>query len=88
MTNQGQPGIILTDEAKPLPPTVPFLRFYGKAFCESNSGQIKWSGESRTALQAQIRKHPTWKGFIYIRSETRELNEKVTTIFHYQEVKP
>jgi hypothetical protein len=50
-----------------------FKKYYGKLFAEDKAkDQIKWHGSSMSSLMAQLRRHPSWTGFKYLRSELRE----------------
>jgi hypothetical protein len=50
-----------------------FRKYYGQMFAEDRTkGKIKWVGLALTSLLSQLRRHPHWLGFKYVRSEIRE----------------
>jgi hypothetical protein len=65
MWNRANPGVnIMVEEA--------FKKYYGKLFAEDKAkDQIKWHGSSMSSLMAQLRRHPSWTGFKYLRSELK-----------------
>ena len=64
-----------------------FRKYYGQLFAEDRPKQkIKWVGSAMTSLLSQLRRHPTWLGFKYIRSEMRELNGVQTRLWIYLKV--
>lgn len=82
-------GTTRVDEAAELmkgPQGTAFKRFYGKAFLEDHLGNIRWKGSMKTALATKLARNPRWKGWIFLRTETREKDGQKTTLFIYDEM--
>lgn len=82
-------GTTRVDEAAELmkgPQGTAFKRFYGKAFLEDHLGNIRWKGSMKTALANKLARNPRWKGWLFLRTETREKDGQKTTLFIYDEM--